>query len=93
MRPTGIVRRMDDLGRVAIPKEIRKYLGIREGEPFEIFTDPNARTICIKPYLPYAEPWRLLEDVAESMRDNEDFYTFAADVDALARKIKESAQG
>ncbi len=39
MRATGIVRRVDDLGRVVIPKEIRKNLGIREGEPLEIFIE------------------------------------------------------
>jgi AbrB family looped-hinge helix DNA binding protein len=41
MRPTGIVRRVDDLGRVVIPKEIRRTLGIKEGEPLEIYTDED----------------------------------------------------
>ena len=39
MKATGVVRRIDDLGRVVIPKEIRKTLRIKEGEPLEIFTD------------------------------------------------------
>ncbi len=39
MEATGIVRRIDDLGRVVIPKEIRRVLRIREGEPLEIHTD------------------------------------------------------
>ena len=43
MRATGIVRRIDDLGRVVIPKEIRKNLGIKEGDPLEIFVDPAQR--------------------------------------------------
>lgn len=93
MRATGIVRRIDDLGRVVIPKDIRRTLNIREGDPLEIFTDPNERAVYFKPYLPYSEPWRLLEDAAETMRDSEDFHKFAADVYALARKIKKSAQG
>ena len=38
MRPTGIVRRIDDLGRIVVPKEIRRVLRIREGDPLEIFT-------------------------------------------------------
>ena len=38
MKATGIVRRIDDLGRVVIPKEIRRTLRIREGDPLEIFT-------------------------------------------------------
>ena len=48
MRPTGIVRRVDDLGRVIIPKEIRRTLGIKEGELLEIYTDEN--TVCFKKY-------------------------------------------
>lgn len=39
MNPTGIIRRVDDLGRIVIPKEIRKQLHIREGEPLELFID------------------------------------------------------
>ena len=42
MRATGIVRRVDDLGRVAIPKEIRRSMGIREGEPVEIYLEQDA---------------------------------------------------
>lgn len=93
MRATGIIRRIDDLGRVVIPREIRRTLGIREGDPLEIFTDPNEKAVCFKPYVPYSEPWRLLEDAAETMRESEDFRKFAAEIDALAKKIKKSAQG
>ena len=42
MRATGIVRRIDDLGRVVIPKEIRRMLRIKEGDPLELFTDGNS---------------------------------------------------
>lgn len=48
MRATGIIRRVDDLGRVVIPKEIRRTLGIKEGEPLEIYT--NEDTVCFKKY-------------------------------------------
>lgn len=44
MKATGIVRRIDDLGRVVIPKEIRKTLKIKEGTPLEIFTDREGRS-------------------------------------------------
>lgn len=44
MRATGIVRRIDDLGRVVIPKEIRRTMGIREGEAFEIFASEDSVT-------------------------------------------------
>ena len=43
MKATGIVRRIDDLGRVVIPKEIRRTLRIRESDPLEIFTDQRRR--------------------------------------------------
>lgn len=45
MKATGVVRRIDDLGRVVIPKEIRKTLRIKEGEPLEIFTDREGQVI------------------------------------------------
>lgn len=47
MKATGIIRRVDDLGRVVIPKEIRRFLRIREGEPLEIFTDTVNDMPCI----------------------------------------------
>jgi len=92
MKPTGIVTRIDDLGRVVIPRNICETLHIRGGDPFEIFIDPNKRAVCFKPYLSYFEPWRQLEDIAEIMSDNENFHKFAADVYALAQEIKQSAQ-
>ncbi len=49
MRSTGIVRRIDDLGRIVIPKEIRRTLRIREGDPLEIYTD-NSDDIILKKY-------------------------------------------
>ena len=44
MKATGIVRRIDDLGRVVIPKEIRRTMRIREGDPLEIYTSRDARS-------------------------------------------------
>ncbi len=54
MKATGIVRRIDDLGRVVIPKEIRRTLRIREGDPLEIYTDTNGEVIFRK-YSPIGE--------------------------------------
>ena len=48
MKATGIVRRIDDLGRVVIPKEIRRTMRIREGDPLEIFTDRDGEVIFKK---------------------------------------------
>ena len=54
MKATGIVRRIDDLGRVVVPKEIRRTLRIREGDPMEIFTDREGE-IILKKYSPIGE--------------------------------------
>lgn len=51
MKATGIVRRIDDLGRVVIPKEVRRNFGIREGDPLEIYTDRDG-AIIFKKYAP-----------------------------------------
>ena len=51
MKATGIVRRIDDLGRVVIPKEVRRNFGIREGDPLEIYTDKDG-SIIFKKYAP-----------------------------------------
>ena len=59
MRATGIVRRIDDLGRVVIPKEIRETLRIREGDPLEIFTDREGE-IILKSIRPL-ENWEPLQ--------------------------------
>jgi AbrB family looped-hinge helix DNA binding protein len=53
MKATGIIRRIDDLGRVVIPREIRTQLGIREGEPLEIYLDKTAGghpVVCFAKY-------------------------------------------
>ena len=54
MRATGIVRRVDDLGRIVIPKEVRNKLGIKEGDPLEIFVDKDG-CLIYKKYLPTLE--------------------------------------
>lgn len=54
MKATGIVRRIDDLGRVVVPKEIRRTLRIREGDPLEIYTDREGE-IILKKYSPIGE--------------------------------------
>lgn len=54
MKATGIIRRIDDLGRVVIPKEIRRSMKIREGDPLEIYTDTNG-TVCFRKYSPIGE--------------------------------------
>ena len=66
MKATGIVRRIDDLGRVVIPKEIRRTLRIREGDSLEIFTDRQGE-IILKKYSPIGEMSHFAKDYAESL--------------------------
>lgn len=56
MKATGIIRRIDDLGRVVIPKEIRRTLHIREGDPLEIYTTENGKGVCFQKYMVTEEP-------------------------------------
>jgi len=66
MKATGIVRRIDDLGRVVIPKEIRKTLRIREGDPLEIYTDNNGE-IILKRYSPIEELGEFAKEYADAL--------------------------
>lgn len=66
MKATGIVRRIDDLGRIVIPKEIRRTMRIREGDPMEIFTSREGE-ILLKKYSPVGELGEFALALAESM--------------------------
>ena len=66
MKATGIVRRIDDLGRVVVPKEIRRTLRIREGDPLEIFTDREGQVI-LKKYSPIGELSEFATGYAETL--------------------------
>jgi len=66
MKATGIVRRIDDLGRVVIPKEIRRTMRIREGDPLEIYTDNNGEVI-FKKYSPIGELSAFAGQYAEAL--------------------------
>ena len=66
MKATGIVRRIDDLGRVVIPKEIRKTLRIKEGTPMEIYTDREGQ-IILKKYSPIGELNTFAREYVESL--------------------------
>lgn len=66
MRATGIVRRIDSLGRVVVPKEIRSILRIREGDPLEIYTEHEGE-IILKKYSPISEIGEFAKQYAESL--------------------------
>lgn len=66
MKATGIVRRIDDLGRVVIPKEIRRTMRIREGDPLEIYTDREGEVI-LKKYSPINDLGDFAKEYVESL--------------------------
>ena len=66
MKATGVVRRIDDLGRIVIPKEIRKVLRIKEGDPLEVFTDREGQVI-LKKYSPIGELSEFATGYAETL--------------------------
>ncbi len=81
-KATGIVRRIDDLGRVVIPKEIRRVMRIREGEPLEIYTD-NDGEIIFKKYSPVGEMTRFAEQYAEVLHRASGYQTVITDRDTV----------
>ena len=82
MKATGIVRRIDDLGRVVIPKEIRRTLRIREGDPLEIFTDREGGVI-LKKYSPIGELTDFSKEYAESLQQSIGHIILISDKDAF----------
>ncbi len=82
MKATGIVRRIDDLGRVVIPKEIRRTLRIREGDPLEIFTDRDGEVI-LKKYSPIGELSDFAQEYTESLHNTLGHIACIADKDFI----------
>lgn len=82
MKATGIVRRIDDLGRVVIPKEIRRTMRIREGDPLEIFTDKDGELI-FKKYSPIGELSDFAAQICDSLRRSTDGIAAVCDRDAV----------
>ena len=90
MKATGIVRRVDDLGRIVIPREIRKSIGIKEGDPLEIFVD--GRTVMLEKYQPSAKD--LAEDCVKfvnKVRNSIAFIGCYGDVTTVVLKNDKSA--
>ena len=82
MKATGIVRRIDDLGRVVIPKEIRRTLKIREGDPLEIFVDRDGEVI-LKKYSPIGELGDFAQEYADSLHEVMGHIACIADRDTI----------
>ena len=95
MKATGIVRRIDDLGRIVIPKEIRRTLRIRETDPMEIYTDMDGQ-IVLKKYSPMADVSEFAVEYAESIAQNTGMTIAITDRDcviAAAGTQKKNVQG
>ena len=82
MKATGIVRRIDDLGRIVIPKEIRRTLRIREGDALEIFTDREGE-IILKKYSPLGEMGNFADQYAESLAQTLGYLVCITDTDQV----------
>ena len=82
MKATGIVRRIDDLGRVVVPKEIRRTLRIREGDPLEIFTDREGE-IILKKYSPIGELGDFAKQYADTLAQTTGHVVCIADRDQM----------
>lgn len=89
MKATGIVRRIDDLGRVVIPKEIRRTMNIREGDPLEIFLEDGG--VVLQKYNPNYrdELITLLQNAADYYDDYEDNHAIAGQLSKIVKEIKE----
>ena len=85
MRATGIVRRIDDLGRVVIPKEIRRTMGIKENDPLEMFIDTESGGLVLMSY--HSEAHDKIRAIAENLN------TIGATPEhwQIAKKLKEIA--
>ena len=86
MKATGIVRRIDDLGRVVIPKEIRRTLRIREGDPLEIFTDREGGVI-LKKYSPIGELTNFSKEYAEALHQTLGHMIIITDKDGIVSVV------
>ncbi|MBE3576567.1 MAG: AbrB/MazE/SpoVT family DNA-binding domain-containing protein [Limnochordales bacterium] len=78
MKETGVVRRMDELGRIVIPKEIRRTLRIREGDPLEIFID-RGNEVILKRYAPITAVEDHAQEYVEALHDSLGFIAIVAD--------------
>ena len=79
---TGIIRRIDDLGRVVIPREIRRTLHLREGDPLEIFVGGEGEVI-FKKYSPIGELGNFAKEYADSLHETIDHIAMIADRDVI----------
>ena len=89
MRATGIVRRIDDLGRVVIPKEIRRSMGVKEGDPLEMFIDTESGGLVLMAY--FSEASSKIKAVAENLNTlgaTPEHWAIAEELKKIAKKLE-----
>lgn len=89
MKVTGIVRRLDDLGRVVIPKEIRRTMGVGEGDALELFIDDKTGGLVLVPY--FSEAPDKIKAIAENlntMGNNPEEWEIARELKEIAERLK-----
>ena len=89
MKATGIVRRINDLGRVVIPKEIRRSMGIKEGDPLEMFIDTESGGLVLAAY--HSEASDKINAIAENLSTvgaTPDHWAIAEELKKIAKKLE-----
>ena len=89
MKATGIVRRIDDLGRVVIPKEIRRSMGISEGDPLEMYIDTKSNGLTLVPYR--SEASSKLKGIAKNlstMGQTPEHWEIADEIKKIVKKLE-----
>ena len=93
MKATGIVRRLDDLGRIVIPKEIRRSMGVAEGDALEMFIDTETNGLTLVPY--HSGISSKIKSIAEnlsSMGYSEEEWAIANELKAIVKKLEKLGQ-
>jgi AbrB family transcriptional regulator (stage V sporulation protein T) len=87
MKATGIVRRIDDLGRVVIPKEVRQQLSIREGDPLELYMSDDGRELVLRKYDTTAPIRSIVNQLADMTSDQDIFKDLEEDTAVALRAL------
>ena len=89
MRATGNVRRIDDLGRIVIPREIRRTMGIKKGDPLEMFIDTESGGVVLVPY--HLEAYDKINAIAENLDElgaTPEHWKIAKELKEIAKKLE-----
>lgn len=94
MRATGIVRRIDDLGRILIPKEVREMLHLKEGTAMEIYTNEKKNSIILEKYSenPVQEQLKILDEILKDLETSEEKDEMREHVQAIQELLNKYEQ-